>query len=183
MDSFVKAHRGTDGGDTVKDAGTGNPTGAAAAQQRRRAALEKLRGSLIMMVDDEASAIEVTRLHLEDAGYTRFVSTTDPFQAIAMLKAVQPDLLLLDLMMPGMSGLDLLERIDREGILKDVPAVVVTASTDVPTRFRALQLGASEFLTKPIDPAELVLRVSNTLAAKAYWRGCWDPVSPATAAP
>jgi CheY-like chemotaxis protein len=178
----MNAPRRIDAADTMKNAETGDPAGSAAAgslgQQRKRAALEKLRGSLIMMVDDEPSAIEVTRAHLADAGYSRFVSTTDPFQALAMLKAHKPDLLLLDLMMPGMNGLDLLERIEHEGILKDVPAVVVTASTDVATKFRALELGASEFLTKPIDAAELVLRLSNTLAAKAYWRGCWDPAPP-----
>jgi CheY-like chemotaxis protein len=171
---------------TVNTAGAAVPpadTTTPFAQQRRSAAAAKLRDSLIMMVDDEATAIEVTRVHLFEAGFSRFVSTTDPFTAVAMMKAEAPDLVLLDLMMPGMSGLELLERLEREGILKDVPAVVVTASTDVETRSRALQLGASEFLTKPIEPAELVLRVSNTLAAKAYWRGCWEPLPPKKGAP
>lgn len=153
------------------------------AEPRKSAALKKLRNSLIMMVDDEATAIEMTRTHLHEAGYTNFVSTTDPFQVVGLLKELKPELLLLDLMMPGMSGLELLERIDREGILKDVPAIIVTASTDVQTKFRALQLGASEFLTKPIDPAELVLRLSNTLAAKAYWSGCWESPRPKKGAP
>ncbi|MDB5863907.1 MAG: gmr 3 [Betaproteobacteria bacterium] len=150
------------------------PIAAPLAEQRKSAALKKLRNSLIMMVDDEATAIEVTRTHLHEAGYTNFISTTDPLQALGMLKELKPELLLLDLMMPGMSGLELLERIDREGILKDVPAIIMTASTDVRMKFRALQLGASEFLAKPIDPAELALRLSNTLAAKAYWSGCWE---------
>jgi CheY-like chemotaxis protein len=180
-----KMQRGIDAGDELKLA---QPTtakrgvndcaeaaGAPFTDPRKSAALRKLRNSLIMMVDDEATSIEVTRELLHAAGYTRFVSTTDPFEAMGMLKALEPELLLLDLMMPGMSGLELLEHIEREGILKHVPAVIVTASTDVQSRFRALQLGATEFLTKPIDPAELVLRLSNTLAAKAYWSGCWEP--------
>jgi DNA-binding response OmpR family regulator len=59
-------------------------------------------------------------------------------------------------------------------ILRNVPTIVLTSSTDAATKRQALRLGATEFLTKPVDPSELALRVRNTLAAKAYWTGCWS---------
>jgi CheY-like chemotaxis protein len=133
--------------------------------------LQNLLGAVIMIVDDEALAIEVTRLHLEDAGFTHFVSVTDATKALERVAESRPDILLLDLMMPGLSGFEILELMESHHILKDVPTIILTASTEPQTKLRALRLGATEFLTKPVDPSELVLRVRNTLAAKAYWQG------------
>ena len=135
--------------------------------------LDKVFGALIMMVDDEPLALEVTQIQLEDAGFTRFMSTSKPGNALAMICDKRPDLLLLDLMMPEMSGFDILTQMERKNILKDVPTIVLTSATDGVTKLKALELGVTEFLIKPVDPIELVLRVSNTLAAKAYWQGCW----------
>jgi CheY-like chemotaxis protein len=133
--------------------------------------MKKLLGAVIMMVDDEALAIEVTRLHLEEVGFTRFVSTTDATRAMALLAETQPDLLLLDLMMPGLTGFQILELMEEKGMLKYVPTIILTAAGNPTTKLKALELGATEFLTKPVDPSELVLRVRNTLAAKAFWQG------------
>jgi len=131
-------------------------------------ALEKLTGALVMMVDDEPINIEVTQIHLEDAGYERFVSTSDSTAALAMLADTRPDVLLLDLMMPGMSGFDILTEMAALNVLKDVPTIVLTSSVDAETKLKALELGATDFLAKPVDASELVLRLRNTLAAKAY---------------
>ena len=144
--------------------------------------VQKLLESVIFMVDDEPLAIEVTRFHLEEAGFTRFESTTEPLRATALITQTRPDVLLLDLMMPGMSGLELLEQLEAENILKHVPAIILTASNDPRIKLKALELGATEFLNKPADPTELVMRLRNTIAAKAFWEGCWDS-SPAFAAP
>ena len=137
-------------------------------------ALDKVLSALVMLVDDEPIAIEVTRLHLEEAGFTRFVTTSDPAAAIELILERKPDVLLLDLMMPGRSGFDILKDMEARNILKDTPTIVLTAATDSESRARALELGVTEFLAKPADPIELVMRVSNTLAAKAYWQGCWE---------
>ena len=137
--------------------------------------LKKLLGALVMMVDDEPINIEVTQIQLEDAGFSRFLSTSAPSEALAMITAKRPDLLLLDLMMPGTSGFDILSLMEATNILKDVPTIVLTSATDTVTKQKALELGVTEFLLKPVDPMELILRVSNTLAAKAYWQGCWAP--------
>jgi diguanylate cyclase (GGDEF)-like protein len=130
--------------------------------------MQSLRDALVMMVDDEPLNIEVTQVHLEEAGYTRFVSTDDPLQALELIAARRPDVLLLDLMMPGMSGFEILERMGASNVLQDVPTIVLTSSTDPRTKLKALELGATDFLAKPVDSSELVLRLRNTLAAKAY---------------
>jgi diguanylate cyclase (GGDEF)-like protein len=124
--------------------------------------------ALVMMVDDEPINLEVTQIYLEDAGYSRFVSTDDPTKTLELLEVERPDVLLLDLMMPGMSGFDILRELREQNILKDVPTIVLTSSHDSATKLKALELGATDFLSKPVDPSELTLRVRNTLAVKAY---------------
>ena len=153
----------------------GGAADAAPAPGKRKRELDKVFGAKIMLVDDEPLAIEVTQVHLEEAGFCQFVSTSEPRHALPLLAATRPDVLLLDLLMPGLSGFDILERMEAEKILKDVPTIVLTAATDPSMKLKALDLGVTEFLTKPVDPIDLVLRVSNTLAAKAYWQGCWEP--------
>ena len=148
------------------------PESSNAAEQRNEG-FTKLLDALVMMVDDEPINIEVTQIHLEEAGYTRFVSTSESSEALALIADRRPDVLLLDLMMPGMSGFEILDAMKAANILKDVPTIVLTSSTDAATKLQALELGATDFLAKPVDSSELVLRVSNTLAAKAYWQGCW----------
>ena len=125
--------------------------------------------ALVMMVDDEPLTVDVTRVHLLDAGYSRFVSTTDSLQAMDMIERTQPDVLLLDLIMPGLSGLDILARMESANLLRYVPTIMLTGSRDPSNKLKALSLGVTEFLMKPLDASELVLRLRNTLAAKAYW--------------
>jgi len=151
---------------------SGSLAGAAPAVGRG-SAHDKVFGALIMLVDDEPLALEVTQVHLEDAGFSRFLSTSQPAKALAMMQDRRPDILLLDLMMPEVTGFDILASMEATRILKDLPTIVLTSSGDPQSRLKALDLGITEFLVKPVDPVELVLRVSNTLAAKAYWQGCW----------
>jgi predicted signal transduction protein with EAL and GGDEF domain len=122
----------------------------------------------VMMVDDEPMMTDVIQAYLEEAGYSRFVSTNDPVGALEMIRRERPSLLLLDLSMPQVSGFDLLQavRLDRE--LQYLPVIVLTAMTDPASKLKALELGASEFLAKPVDASELTLRVRNSLAFKVY---------------
>ncbi|MFY9477116.1 MAG: EAL domain-containing protein [Aquabacterium sp.] len=124
--------------------------------------------ALVMMVDDEELLTDVIQTHLEDAGYTRFAACNAPLEALALIKARRPDVLLLDLMMPGISGFDILQAVRADAELQYTPVVVLTAASDPATKLRALELGASEFLAKPVDASELVLRMRNTLAFKRY---------------
>ncbi len=121
-----------------------------------------------MMIDDEPITLEIIQMFLEDAGYERFILTSDPREAIETLERERPDIVLLDLMMPDVSGFDILEYVRGHERFEHLPVVVLTSSTDAPTKLKALEMGATDFLAKPVDESELVLRVRNTLAAKAY---------------
>ena len=127
-----------------------------------------LQAAKVMMVDDEPLMTALIETHLEDAGYTNFVATSDPLQALEMLRREQPGVLLLDLMMPQLSGFDLLAAIRADRELRYTPVIVLTAATGAQAKLRALQLGATDFLAKPVDASELVLRVRNTLAFHQY---------------
>ncbi|MDH3460856.1 MAG: EAL domain-containing protein [Burkholderiaceae bacterium] len=122
----------------------------------------------VMMVDDEPLMTDLIQAHLEEAGYNNFVVMNDPREALSVLRREAPSVLLLDLMMPQVSGFDLLEamRADRE--LRYTPVIVLTAATGADAKLRALQLGATDFLSKPVDSSELALRMRNTLAYHQY---------------
>jgi predicted signal transduction protein with EAL and GGDEF domain len=122
----------------------------------------------VMMVDDEPLMTALIEGHLEDAGYTNFVSTNDPREALEMVRREEPGVLLLDLMMPQLSGFDVLQAIRADEELRYTPVIVLTAAAGADARLRALQLGASDFLSKPVDESELVLRMRNTLALRQY---------------
>jgi putative two-component system response regulator len=122
----------------------------------------------VMVVDDEATNVKIVRRLLELAGYTRFVTTTESSAALTLLRKERPDIVLLDLMMPEVSGLDILAEVRFDEELSFIPIVILTAVTDRETKLRALELGATDFLGKPLDPSELVARVRNVLAVKAY---------------
>lgn len=122
----------------------------------------------VMMVDDEPILIELVRAFLDDAGYQSFVGVSDPQTAIATLSDERPDVLLLDLMMPNVTGFDILETVRTSAELRHLPVIVMTSASDADTKLRVLELGATDFLEKPVDPSELVLRLRNTLAFKAH---------------
>jgi diguanylate cyclase (GGDEF)-like protein len=124
--------------------------------------------SLIMMVDDEPINLEVLQTFLQDAGYKKFVQCSEPLKAMDVISAQRPDIILLDLVMPEMSGFEILKRMRNSDTLRHIPVIILTSSTDADTKLMALELGATDFLGKPFDPSELALRLRNTLSAKAY---------------
>jgi putative two-component system response regulator len=121
--------------------------------------------SKVMIVDDEPINIKVTRKYLQSAGYSNFVTTTDSTTTVEQVLAEKPDIVLLDVVMPGISGLDILSQLRRQ--TDQTPILILTASSDPKTKLAALELGATDFLSKPVDPSELVLRVRNVIATKA----------------
>jgi len=125
---------------------------------------EDLRDLPIVAVDDEDANVLLLRRVLERAGYTGLTTTTDPTEVLPLVDEHRPRLVLLDLHMPRIDGFELLERLgasdgDRDG----VPILVLTADITEKAKRRALELGARDFLNKPIDHVELVLRVRNLL--------------------
>ena len=147
---------------TGKDAGS--PEGLSGEQE---ASSESLKQATIMIVDDEQIIVETLENLLEDAGYKNFVSTTNPRKALELIQTARPDIVLLDVMMPEVSGMDILESMGMDEELQHIPSIIITAATDSETKLKALDLGATDVLNKPVDPSELALRVRNTLATKA----------------
>ncbi len=129
---------------------------------------ERLKTATIMMVDDEPITTEVIKTFLEDAGYSRFITTDQSTEAMDLLEREIPDVLLLDLMMPEVSGYDIMRAMRSDDRFRFIPVLILTSSVDADSRLMALELGATDFLAKPVDPSELTLRLRNTLAAKAY---------------
>ena len=131
-------------------------------------ASRRMQRCAIMIVDDVAINVKLAEAHLREAGYERLTTETDPTRVLSRLHQELPDLLLLDLMMPHVSGLDLLEAIRSDDRLCGLPVLILTASTDRDQRVRALELGATDFLNKPIDVQDLLPRVRNGLREKLY---------------
>ncbi len=127
----------------------------------------RLESARIAIVDDEAANVRILERFLERDGYRSLQSWTDPVQALEDLTRVPADVVLLDIMMPVMDGYAVLARLrelDGDGLR--TPVVVLTADVTRHARDRALGLGASDFLTKPFDPAEINLRIRNILTTR-----------------
>ena len=129
---------------------------------------QDLHEAKVMMVDDEPTTIDVLQTFLETEGYKRFITTSESIHAMDLIVSENPDVLLLDLHMPQVTGFDILARLRGDQRYRHIPVIVLTSATDSETKLKALQLGATDFLGKPVDPSELALRLRNTLAAKAY---------------
>jgi diguanylate cyclase (GGDEF)-like protein len=126
------------------------------------------RSSTIMMVDDEPTTVDVIEMFLEAEGYDHFVAVTDSRLALETIARELPDILLLDLMMPHVGGLEILGALREDEALQQIPVIILTSSTEPEVKLQALELGANDLLAKPVERSELALRVRNTLAAKAY---------------
>ncbi len=136
---------------------------------RRRGSLaERLNEATIMIVDDEPIMVEVLRTFLEEDGYRNFVTTEHSVEALGLIEHERPDVLLLDLKMPEVSGFEILRAVRADPKTRHLPVLILTATADPDTKLRALELGATDFLAKPVDPSEIALRLRNALAAKAY---------------
>jgi len=121
----------------------------------------------ILIIDDEPMGIRLMQRVLGAAGYHNLVTTTDPLQAATLARISKPDLIVLDLHMPGFDGFDVLDAL--EGIIEPggfLPVLVLTGDQITETRRQALGRGATDFLTKPFDTSEFILRVRNLLQTR-----------------
>jgi two-component system alkaline phosphatase synthesis response regulator PhoP len=110
---------------------------------------------LILLVDDEPLIVQQARDYLEYGGF-RVLSAGDGRQALALARQAQPDLVVLDLNLPGLDGLDVCRSLRRES---DVPIIMLTARVEETDRLIGLELGADDYIVKPFSPRELVARV------------------------
>jgi two-component system phosphate regulon response regulator PhoB len=116
----------------------------------------------ILVVDDEPDIVALVAYHLAKAGYRVSTAATGT-DALEIARQDRPALVVLDLMLPGLSGFDVLEQIRADETTRDVAVLMLTARRDEPDRIRGLSLGADDYLTKPFSPQELVLRVAAIL--------------------
>ena len=119
----------------------------------------------VLIVDDNPDLIWMLQTLLEREGFTEIASTTDPTTAVGTFLAFEPDLVLLDLHMPGVNGLDVLASI-KEIATDYVPVVMLTGDLNPEVRLRALRGGADDFLTKPFEKTEVHLRIKNLLETR-----------------
>ncbi|MCA9079362.1 MAG: response regulator [Planctomycetaceae bacterium] len=149
----------------------GRTTGASLQQALDSSATRKAqctKSARILIVDDEELNVRVVRKYLADAGYSNFVTTSDSTEAIELIRSEKPDLVLLDIMMPEVSGVDILHVMSLDQKLQNIPVIVLTASNDGDVRHVCLELGVSDFLSKPVEPTDLLPRVRNMLLNKQY---------------
>jgi putative two-component system response regulator len=121
----------------------------------------------ILMVDDDALVTEIIGTVLRNQGF-RFEGAVDGIEGLAKARNLSPDLILLDVSMPGMDGFQTCRRLREDPATGKIPVVMLTAYADRETRIRALDAGANDFLGKPVDSTELIVRVNNLLKAKRY---------------
>src|SRR6266849_434305 len=125
----------------------------------------------ILIIDDQESNVRLLERLLQQVGYTTLESTTDPRLGLRLFSEFQPDLILLDLMMPHLDGLAVMRELANRIALDDyLPILVLTADVTPEAKQRALAAGAKDFLTKPFDAVEVVLRIENLLHARFLHR-------------
>jgi two-component system alkaline phosphatase synthesis response regulator PhoP len=116
----------------------------------------------ILVVDDEPGIVQIARDYLDRAGF-RVVTAGDGREALRLARAETPALLVLDLMLPGMDGLDVTRALRSDQATRALPIIMLTARVEEADRLIGLELGADDYLTKPFSPRELVARVRAVL--------------------
>src|SRR5690349_15017604 len=133
-------------------------------------------GERVLVVDDEPDITALVAYHLARAGY-RVSTASNGTDALNAVKDERPSLVVLDLMLPGLTGYEVIEHIRADAATTDVPVIMLTARKDEADRVKGLTMGADDYLTKPFSPQELVLRVGAILRRVRTPGGSQDVVS------
>ena len=120
----------------------------------------------ILVVEDEPGIQEVLKFNLSQQGHDVIVAS-DAEDALNLLRGALPDLILLDWMLPGLSGVDLAKRIRSDGRLKNIPIIMLTARAEERDKVLGLETGADDYITKPFSPRELMARIKAVLRRRA----------------
>ena len=120
----------------------------------------------VLVIDDEPANVALLEAMLAEGGYVRVKALTDSRVALETWEAYEPDLILLDLMMPHVDGFAILEAVRGTVTETFLPIIVLTADANETTKLRALRAGATDFLLKPFDQLEVLLRIANLLETR-----------------
>jgi two-component system alkaline phosphatase synthesis response regulator PhoP len=120
--------------------------------------MDKMHGK-ILVIDDEPEIVVICRDYLQASGF-EVITAADGIQGLAQARQHKPDLVILDLMLPGMDGLDVCRSLRHDG---NIPIIMLTARIEEADRLIGLELGADDYITKPFSPRELVARVRTVL--------------------
>jgi signal transduction histidine kinase len=131
---------------------------------------EPFRDAVILIVDDERSMVRLLEQLLAHAGYQQLHGTSDPREVVQLCDELQPDLLLMDLRMPHLDGIEVLHQLKRRRADTYLPVLVLTADVSRESKRAALEAGASDFVTKPFEQTELLLRVRNLIEMRFLHR-------------
>jgi two-component system phosphate regulon response regulator PhoB len=116
----------------------------------------------ILLVDDEKDVVDLLSFNLKNAGF-HVVTAYQGEDALARIKSDLPSLILLDLMLPGIDGIEICKRLKRDTATAQIPVIMLTAKGDEVDKVLGLELGADDYITKPFSPREVVLRVKSVL--------------------
>ncbi len=116
----------------------------------------------ILIVEDNVNLSEILKDLLENNGFF-VVTAQNAEEALEILKSFEPDLILADILMPGMDGFEMFSKIRSIPKLRTVPFVFLTALSDQENKFKGLGLGADDYISKPFNPQELIMRINNIL--------------------
>jgi DNA-binding response OmpR family regulator len=116
----------------------------------------------ILVVDDEPDVVDLVRYHLHRAGFDVLTALTGP-TGLARATESRPDAVVLDIMLPQMTGIEVCRALRKNNQTSDIPILILSAKAEASERIAGLELGVDDYITKPFSPRELVLRIQNLL--------------------
>lgn len=116
----------------------------------------------VLLVEDEADVVDLLRYHLHKAGFKVLIANSGS-EGLEAVRQNRPDVVVLDIMMPGMTGLEVCRAMKSDSTLASIPVLMLTAKSEVKDRVKGLETGAEDYVTKPFSPKEVVLRVQALL--------------------
>lgn len=122
--------------------------------------------SKILVVDDNVQNRELLEAYMEELEGVRTIAASDGRQALALVESEKPDLILLDIMMPKMSGYEVCKKLKSDPATKEIPVIMITALHEAGDVERAVEVGTNDFITKPVNRLDLLTRVKTLLRVR-----------------